>query len=307
LSRAFSITQLPEDAAVISIACKIGTPAALRVPRVRAKRARATFLTTSPILNGILSEARPQTLRPFSVFVLLRKALVQAVEDGLVPRNVAQGVKVSQVGKEEVRPLSPEQTRRFLEAAKGNRLEAFYVVAVTRGLRQGELLGLKWEDVDLEARTLSVRRTLSGVEGGRPVFGTPKTAKSRRSVGLTDRAVQALKRHRAAQEEDRRRAGPMWQDSGLVFRSTTSTPLNRHNVMTRSFKPLLEKAGLPRSTRFHDLRHTVASLLFSQGTHPKYVQELLGHSTIAVTLDVYSHMIPGMGDHVVSVMEDALS
>jgi len=161
--------------------------------------------------------------------------------------------------------------------------------------------------VDLEAGTLSVKRTLSGAEGSRPVFGTPKTARSRRTVGLTGTAAETLGRHRAAQEEERSRLGPLWHDTGLVFRSTTGTPVNRHNLMNRSFKPLLEKAGLPQSTRFHDLRPTAASLLFSRGTHPKLVQEALGHSTIAVTLDVYSHMIPGMGDQVVQAMEDALS
>jgi len=238
---------------------------------------------------------------------LLRKALQQAVEDGLIPRNVAHGVKVSQAGKGEVRPFSPEQTNTFLEAVSGDRFEALYVLAVHTGLRQGELMGLCWEDVDLESRTLSVKRTLSGAKGGQPVFGTPKTAKSRRTVGLTGKAVEALERHRVAQEEERSRLGPLWHNTGLVFRSTTSTPLNRHNVMNRSFKPLLEKSGLPQSTRFHDLRHTAASLLFSQGTHPKLVQEALGHATIAVTLDVYSHMIPGMGDKVVKAMENALS
>jgi integrase len=201
----------------------------------------------------------------------------------------------------------PQQAKRFLEAAKGDRFEALYVLAVHTGLRQGELLGLRWEDVDFESRTLCVRRTLSGAEGGRPVFGAPKTAKSRRSVGLTYRAMEALKRHQATQEEERSKLGPLWDKTGLVFRSTTSTPVNRHNLMNRSFKPLLVEAGLPRSTRFHDLRHTAASLLFSQATHPKLVQEALGHSSIAVTLDVYSHMIPGMGNQVVNAMEDALS
>lgn len=238
---------------------------------------------------------------------LLRKALQQAVEDGLIPRNVAHGVKVSQAGKEEVRPFSPEQTNAFLEAVSGDRFEALYVLAVHTGLRQGELMGLCWEDVDLKARTLSVKRTLSGAKGGQPVFGTPKTAKSRRTVGLTGKAVETLEGHRVAQEEERSRLGPLWHNTGLVFRSTTSTPLNRHNVINRSFKPLLKRSGLPQSTRFHDLRHTAASLLFSQGTHPKLVQETLGHSSIAVTLDVYSHMIPGMGDKVVKAMEDALS
>jgi integrase len=272
-------------------------------------RTKLTNLTTNHIrrFRRQKLDERLSTRTVQCLLFLLRKALQQAVEDGLIPRNVAQGVKVSQVGKEEIRPLLPEQIKRFLEAANGERFYALYVLAIHTGLRQGELLGLRWEDVDLEARTLCVRRTLSGAEGGCPVFGAPKTAKSRRSVGLTQRAVEVLERHRAIQEEERSRLGPFWKNTGLVFRSTTSTPVNRHNLMNRSYKPLLEKAGLPRSTRFHDLRHTAASLLFSQGTHPKLVQEALGHSTITVTLDVYSHMIPGMGDQVVNAMEDALS
>jgi integrase len=273
------------------------------------RRTKLKNLTTDQVRNFRrckLDEGLSTRTVQYLLF-LLRKALQEAVEDGLIPRNVAHGVKVSQVGKEEVRPLSPEQTNTFLEATSGDRFEALYVLAIHTGLRQGELLGLCWEDVDLDTRTLSVKRTLSGAEGSRPVFGTPKTAKSRRTVGLTGTAVETIERHRVAQEEERSRLGPLWHNTGLVFRSTTSTPVNRHNLMNRSFKPLLEKAGLPQSTRFHDLRHTAASLLFSQGTHPKLVQEALGHSTIAVTLDVYSHMIPGMGDQVVRAMEDALS
>lgn len=130
------------------------------------------------------------------LLVVLRKALQQAVEDGLIPRNAAQGVRVSQT-KEEIRPLSPEQAKILLAAAGGTRLEELYVLAVHTGLRQGELFGLRWEDVDLGAGTLSVRRILSGAEGGRPIFGTPKTAKRRRSVKLTAPAVGgALLRHR---------------------------------------------------------------------------------------------------------------
>ena len=237
---------------------------------------------------------------------LLRKALQQAVEDGLIPRNVAHGVKVSRADKEEIRPLSTEQTKEFLQAVSGDRFEALYVLAVTTGLRLGELLALKWEDVDLEAKTLSVRRTLSGTEGGHPVFGTPKTAKSRRTVPLTRRALEALERHWVAQGEERAKLGPLWHDTGLLFRSTTSTPVNRHNLMRRSFKPLLREASV-RDIRFHDLRHTCATLLLSKGKHPKFVQELLGHATVSITLDTYSHVLPGMDDGLAEAMDDALS
>jgi integrase len=181
-----------------------------------------------------------------------------------------------------------------------------YVRAVSTGLRQGELQGDRREDIDHDTRTLSVRRTLSLGQGG-PRFTEPKTAKSRRNIELTAQAIEALERHRAAQDEEKARLGSLWKENGLVFRSVTGTPLRRNNLVRRSFKPLLEKAGLPHTVRFHDLRHTAASLLFLKGTHPKIVQELLGHATIAVTLDTYSHMIPGMSAQAARAMEDALS
>ena len=240
------------------------------------------------------------------LLVLLRKALQQAVEDGLVPRNVAQGVKVSQT-KKEIRPLSTEQAKALLTAASGDRLEALYVLAVHAGLRQGELLGLRWEDIDFHTGTLSVKRTLSGIEGGRPVFGTPKTAKSRRSVKLTTVAVDALQRHREAQDLERATMGSAREDNGLVFRSKEWWPLERHNLVRRSFKLLLEKARLPMDLRFHDLRHTCATILLSKGKHPKYVQALLGHATVAITLDTYSHVLPGMDDGLTGAMEEALT
>jgi integrase len=190
--------------------------------------------------------------------------------------------------------------------ARGDRLETLYVLAISTGLRQGELLGLRWDDIDLDGGILSVRRILSRSKGG-PRFTEPKTVKSRRSVKLTPQAIEALERHRAAQDEERGRLGSLWEENGLVFRSTTSTPLRRYNLVRRSFKPLLESTGLTRTFRFHDLRHTAASLLFLQGTHPKIVQELLGHANITVTLDVYSHMIPGMSAQAARAMEDALS
>jgi integrase len=175
-----------------------------------------------------------------------------------------------------------------------------YIVAVHCGLRQGELLGLKWEDVDLEVGTLQIRRTLSNGE-----FTTPKTAKSRRSVNITPTAVEALERHSERQAGEMIKADTLHQDQNLVFASQVGTPLSRRNL-TRSFKALLRRAGLPHSVRFHDLRHTCATLLLGSGFNAKFVQELLGHATIAITLDTYSHVIPGMANHT-AAMEDALS
>ncbi len=183
-------------------------------------------------------------------------------------------------------------------------MEALYVVAVTAGLRIGELLGLRWADVDLERGTMRVARTLSRAKSG-PRFTTPKNDKGRQ-VALTRQAVEALRSHRRRQNEERLRLGSCWTDQGLIFASATGNPLGRETVDRRSFKPLLERAGLPRMT-LHDLRHTCATLLLNRGVHPKFVQELLGHASIAMTLNRYSHWIPSMGDQTARAMEVALS
>ncbi len=167
------------------------------------------------------------------------------------------------------------------------------------------MLGLKWEDVDLEARTLQVRRTLTRTKGG-PVLSTPKTKGSKRSVKLTQSAVEALRSHLQRQLGEIDRAGSLWQENGLIFASETGTPLDRRHVTTRHFKPLLKRAGLPQ-IRFHDLRHTCATLLLTKNVNPKIVSEMLGHATVAITLDTYSHVLPNMQSQAVSAIESALS
>ncbi len=175
-------------------------------------------------------------------------------------------------------------------------------------MRQGELLALKWADIDLDretAATVSVRRTLTK-SGTAIVTGDTKTGKSRRTISLTDRSVTALREHLERQMADMERLGDLYTDHGLVFAKEAGTLINPTNLRKRSLAPLLNRAGVPR-VRFHDLRHTCATLLFSKGVHPKYVQELLGHANVAITLDTYSHVIPGMGDQTARAMEDALS
>jgi integrase len=239
------------------------------------------------------------------IHALLHKALKQAVNDGLIPRNVTEGVKAPRQQRKEMKTFTPEQARTFLEAAKGDRLGALYIAAIHTGLRQGELFGLRWEDVDLDAGTLSVHRTLSGAKGG-PRFTTPKNDKTRR-VRLTPQAAEALWHHRKRQLEERIGFAGIWQDQGLVFCSTVGTPLSRHNVYKLSFKPLLERAGLPHAFRFHDLRHTFATLMACSGGHVKVVQEMLGHATINITLDLYSHVLPDMQEGAVDRLGAMLS
>lgn len=236
---------------------------------------------------------------------ILRRGLTQAVGWHLVPRNVADTVKPPRPAPKEMQALSNAEARRLLEAAGEDRLEALYILAIHTGMRQGELLALRWQDVDLENAVASVRRTLTR-SGGKVVFGEPKTKKSRRSIRLTSQAVEALRSHLERQLQDMEILGDRYQDQGLVFTTDTGAPINPSNLRQRSLTPLLKRAGLPHM-RFHDLRHTCATLLLSRGVHPKFVQELLGHATIAITLDTYSHVMPSMGDATEKAMEDALA
>jgi len=244
----------------------------------------------------------PGTVR--LVHSILSRALDQAVKWGTVPRNVCKATTPPRAHSEGIKPLDTEQARRLLEEATGERLEALYVIAVTAGLRIGELLGLRWQGVDLESAMLRVRRTKSTAKTG-PRLTARKNGKGR-SIRLTRRAVDALSAHKAAQNAERLKAGSLWEDHGLVFATHGGRPFDSRNVVRTSFKPLLKKAGLP-NIRFHDLRHTCATLLLSRGHHPKLVQDLLGHASVALTLDRYSHVLPGMGDQTAAAMEAALS
>jgi integrase len=179
------------------------------------------------------------------------------------------------------------------------------VLALHCGLREGELLGLKWDDVDLSGTTaaLQVRRTLSETRTGHK-FEKPKNGKGR-SVRCSQKATEALRSHRARQNGERLRVGSLWQDNGLVFPTTTGTTMSGTNLLGRHFKPLLKRAELP-TIRLHDLRHTCATILLMAGKHPKYVQELLGHASINITLDTYSHVIEGMDGGLGDAMDEAL-
>jgi integrase len=189
-----------------------------------------------------------------------------------------------------------------------DRWSALYVLAVSTGLRQGELLGLRWEDVDLASATLRVRHTLQppGFPKGAPARLTPpKTRRSLRGVRLPHSAVAALLRHRELQDAERARADGSWQDRGLVFPNTLGGYADYTNLVPRHFKPLLRRAGLP-DIRFHDLRHTCATLMLAVGTNPKVVQETLGHANVSVTLDIYSHLLPNMQDEVAQKINELL-
>jgi len=235
---------------------------------------------------------------------VLQKALDQAVSDGLIPRNAAKGIKLPQGKTKEIRPLSPDEVGTLLEAARGDRLEALYVLAIHTGLREGELLALRWEDVDLEGAVLRVSQTLTR-DGGKVSVGPPKTKNSRRTVSLTERAVEVLRGHLTRQLEEMERVGSLYRPGGLVFANEVGGIINPSNLRNLSLKALLERAGLP-PIRFHDLRHTCATLMLSKNVNPKVASEMLGHSTIAITLDTYSHVLPNMQQSAVRALEGAL-
>ncbi len=256
------------------------------VPRIGGiSLSRLTPMHVQSLLTSLENEGVSSRGRQM-VYDRLHRALGQAVQWGLLPRNVCDGVTRPRAPRPTMRVLTPEHVNVLLTAAREDRFHALYVLAVTTGLRQGELLGLWWTDIDLDRAVLHVCRALHEV-AGRLWFDEPKTAKARRTVDLPAYAVAALREHR-----DRMLAERDLQE--LVFQDTQGGPVRKSNLVRRSFLPLLKRASLPR-IRFHDLRHTAATLLLLQGVHPKVVQERLGHSQISITLDTYSHVLPSMG------------
>ena len=227
------------------------------------------------------------------VHAILHRALDQAMRWNLIARNPVELVDAPRPERHEVTALSAEQVSKLLATAAGDRHEALYVVAVTGGLRLGEILGLRWADLDWATGALQVRRSLGRTKQNGLAFTEPKTQKGRRSVALPTIALDALRRHTGRQLEDKMKVRNLWDEGDLIFPNEIGRPIERQNLVRRSFKLMLTKAELP-PIRFHDLRHTTATLLLQLGEHPKVVQERLGHATIAVTMDIYSHVMPDL-------------
>lgn len=228
---------------------------------------------------------------------VLHKAIQDALTWGYVARNVVDAVERPKAPKKTFSVLDEEAVTKFFAAAKNDRLYALYVVAVAIGLRQGELLALQWEDINLRSGELSVRHTLTEIRG-KLTLAEPKTSKSRRRVTLPQFAKVALREHKERMLAE-------GHINGYVFCDTKGGPLRKYNLTRRSFKPLLESVGLP-DIRFHDLRHTAATLLLGANVNAKVVQEILGHSTIALTLDTYSHVLPHMQTEAAEKMDTIL-
>jgi integrase len=234
---------------------------------------------------------------------IIHRALRQAVRWQLIARNPADAVEPPRALCTEMRALDSAQTATLLAAAADTRLAMPILLAVSSGMRRGELLGLRWSDVDLVAGTVTVRQTIEETKAGL-TFKGPKTTKSRRVLPIGATTVAALKRHRAEQDELRLGQGSAYREADLVFCLPDGSPWSP-SAFSLAFMRLLRKTTLPK-IRFHDLRHTHASQLLAQGVHPKIVSERLGHANIGITLDTYSHVLPGLQREAVAAYDQAL-
>jgi len=237
---------------------------------------------------------------------VLRAAMAYAVRDDLLPRNTAALARPPRVVRREVAPFNPEQAGSFLKAAVGHRLEALFTCALAVGLRSGEASALRWqEDVDLEAGQVTVHHTLQRQKGTGLALMPPKSEKGRRTIELPSVCVAILKRHRQNQVLERQLAGSRWQETGHVFVSTIGTPIDDRKVL-REFDAIVKAAGLPKQ-RFHDLRHAAITLLGAQGVPLKVIAEIVGHSDIRLTQNVYQHVFQPAKREAADKMNDLLT
>ena len=224
---------------------------------------------------------------------ILSSALNHAEMQGMIYFNPCKKCQLPKKLQTEMKYFTPDEVRQFLAFAKDSKLFALFVLAIETGMRPGEYLGLKWKDIDFENMTLSVRRTAKARKGGGFYFSTPKTGKSNRPITLSSTLIEALRNHRSEILTAKMAIRDIYRDNDLVFPNEIGDPLLIGNVRRRYFQPILVQAKLPK-IRLYDLRHTSATLLLSEGEHPKVVSERLGHASTNLTLDTYSHVIPGM-------------
>lgn len=258
----------------------------LRLPDVRPLDVQSVYTA----MAGRKLSAR--TIR--YTHAILHAAFRQAVRWNMLARNPCEAVELPRMERKEMQAFSPEEAGRFLSAADKDDHAALFAFALATGMRPEEYLALKWSDIDLVPRTATVARTLVWKKGGSWDFGEPKTLRSRRTVTFPESIGKALRAHRSKQAEAKLKAGTAYASENLVFATIKGTPINPRNLTQRHFKPILKRAGLSDTFRLYDLRHTCATLLLAANEHPKVVSERLGHASITLTLDTYSHVLPSM-------------
>ncbi|PFA76822.1 tyrosine-type recombinase/integrase [Bacillus cereus] len=265
------------------------------------KLAKLTTLHMQNYVNSLRDEGLKRgTIE--KIIKIIRNSLEHAVDLELISRNVAKKTKLPKDDKEELTVWNEQEVRLFLKVAQESRYFIIFHMALVTGMRQGELLGLRWKDVDFEKEHLTIRQTLS--HDGKTLILGGKTKSSLRKILLPVSTVTKLKKHRAVVLKEKLSQGEKYQDNDLVMCTITGTPINPANVR-RSLNVLIEKASVPK-IRFHDLRHTHATLLLDKDVNIKVISERLGHSSVKITLDTYSHVLPTMQEDAVNKIEEIL-
>ncbi len=279
--------------------------AAQHLIAVYGKRPLATLtpLDLSQLYRQLGETKSTRTVR--YLHTVIHEALAQAVAWGFIPTNVADRVTPPRLIQKERQPLQGPDLIRFKTAIAQHPLKVLWLFLILTGVRRGEALGLRWSDIDWDAKVARIQQTwIKGLDG--PTTSKPKTKRSQRAVALSAGLLELLQDHHQAQLIQQQHAGDLWQNHELVFCREDGSPFYPDGISKR-FKRILHAAGLPESTTLHDLRHTHATLLLGEGIHPKVVSERLGHSTVAITLDLYSHMVPGLQEEAASRADAALA
>ncbi len=267
--------------------------------------------TIKPLdLQKLYSAMQEQGLTPRTIrytHAILSSALKQAVRWQMLSQNPADKVSVPKQQRREMYALSPEEAKRFLSAAESSRWFTLFQFALVTGMRPEEYFGLRWEDIDWQNGRVQVKKVLVRVaKGGGWRWDEPKTQNSGRSIPIPQTLIASLKTLKVEQAKQRLSLGERWKDHGLVFTAENGEPIHHSNFRIRHFKPLVKKAGLPEDLRLYDLRHTCATLLLVAGENPKVVSERLGHASITLTLDTYSHVLPTLQQQATSKLESLL-
>ena len=268
------------------------------------KLSAITPLEVQKFYNALQEEKglSPRTIR--LTHSVLRNALDQAIKWRILQHNPCEHADLPRKSSEEMRCLSPAEARQFMEAAQGTRYGVLFETLLVTGMRPSEALGLKWGDIDWDRQRLHVQRALENSSDGWNLQ-EPKTRRARRTIPFPSSLATALRQQRKEQAEGQLQAGQDWQEHGLVFTDSNGNPVNYRNLTRRYFKPLLMEADLP-NIRLYDLRHTAATLLLSAGENPKVVSERLGHASVSLTLDTYSHVLPDMQERAASRLQQML-
>jgi len=239
------------------------------------------------------------------IHTVLHSALQQAVKMGMLGRNPVSLTHPPKEPNTEMATLSESQVSQLLIAAMNHRWQALFHLAITTGARQMELLGLKWSDLDWQQQTLKIERQLVRPDGSGIQFSAPKTRFGKRSVALGSKTIELLRKHYERQQDERKVAAEKWVEHGLIFTTSLGGPIHPRNLL-RDFKIILKHAGLP-IIRFHDLRHTAASLMLNNNIAPIIVSRRLGHAKASITLDIYGHLISSLQTEVAEKIDELIT